>query len=230
LSKSAPDQTSRLVKKAVSIIGKSQSYLKRRELKKREVESLGDELLSVCREIVTNVHSNDLSSAAKLLGESRGQLRRFLRMTRSSDTLWNWGYAIQVFQEYLEASALYMIVAGIDREELRLMERFPEQSVLYGFSDLIGELRRLVLRELTKGNVEKARTYTSVMIELHSKLQRVSFPDSIAPGFRRKVDTNRTSVDLTLSGVSEEASRKRLIDSLNSLRSLLDQGKRKKAE
>ncbi len=203
------------------MIEKSQSYLKKRELKKREIEALGDELLSDCREIVAKVHSNDFSSAKKLLNGSRSRLRKFLNITKAPNRFCDWGYILQVLQEYLEASVLYMIIVGIDAGILRLIEQFPEQSILYGFSDLVGELRRRVLTELTKGNVEKARLYASVMMELYSKLERVSLPDSIVPGLRRKLDVNRSSLDLTFSDLSEEVSRKRLRDSIDSLRELV---------
>lgn len=204
------------------MIDRSRSSLKRRELRKREVEELGGALLSDCREIVTKVNADDLPSAKRVLARSKTSVRKFLRITKAENKFCDWGYVVQVLQEYLEASMLCMMVGGKDPETLNLISGFPEQSILYGLSDLIGELRRRLLKELTKGNIENARYLASIMTEIYAKLERISLADSVLPGFRRKLDVNRTSIDITLSELSEEVGRKRLIDSIDSLRRLVE--------
>jgi len=211
-----------LLARAIKMIDRSRSSLKKRELRKREVEELGGTLLSNCREIVAKVNSDDLPSARRVLARSKTSVRKFLRITKADNKFCDWGYVIQVLQEYLEASMLYVMAGGKDQGTINLIKGFPEQSILYGLSDLIGELRRRLLKELTKGNIENARSLAYIMTEVYAKLERISLADSVLPGFRRKLDVNRTSIDITMSELSEEVSRKRLRDSLDSLRQLVE--------
>lgn len=222
MSELSARQIEYLTKKAADLITRSQSNLRKKELKRRDIEGMGNELLSICREIVANIHSNRIRSAAALLRKLYGRLGGFLKIIKSNE-LSEWGYSVQVLQECLEASCLHMILVGVNSKWIKVIERFPEQSILYGFSDLIGELRRLVLREIAMGNTEEAKAFASIMIELHSKLERAALANSVAPGLRRKLDANRVAIDLTLSQLSEEESRKRLVKSIESLKSMMEE-------
>lgn len=224
MSRGAVRKRGELTSHIVRSIRRAQRSLRSAELQKRKAMDLGDKILRSCRVAVSNVHSAKLSSAKATLRRSSRDFRRFLALV-GSNHLQHWGYAVQVTQEFVEASLLLAICTGEEILPLKELDSLPEMAILYGTSDLIGELRRNVLASLATEDLDElARTF-GVMSELYGELSSASLSDSVAPGLRRKLDTNRSILESTLSDLTDEISRRNLTRSMDQLASRLQRNK-----
>lgn len=221
LSKGTERKPKKLTSRVVRSIRRAQRALRSEELHKRKIIDLGESILGSCRMVVSDVHSGRMSAAEHTLKKSGGDFRRFLALVRVKHHLQQWGYALQVVQEYLEASLLLAVCTGKELFPLNELDRLPDVAILYGTSDLIGELRRNILASLATERIEDVKRTFDVMSDLYGELSAVSLSDSVAPGLRRKLDVNRSMLESTLSDLTEEISRRNLTRSMNQLASRL---------
>jgi len=224
LSKRARNAKSSLIPHVKCSIRKVHESLRSSELRKRSIIDLGETILRSCRETISAVHSGRIGEARRALKKSAGNFKKFLRMTGSARHLQHWGYTVQVVQEFLEASLLLAIYTGEKFFPLDELDALPELAILYGVSDLIGELRRRILASLAAEDVSEVTYLFNTMTELYGELSSVSLADSVAPGLRRKLDVNRSTLESTLSDVTEELSRRKLARSMDQLTRRLRHG------
>ena len=225
LSKAAGKRPKKLTSRIVRVIRRAQRSLRSEELHKRKIIDLGESILRSCRMTVSDIHSGRMSTAEATLRKSGRGFRRFLALVRVKHHLQQWGYAVQVIQEYLEASLLLAVCTGKELFPLNELDRLPDVAILYGTSDLIGELRRNILASLATEKIEDVKRTFDVMSDLYGELSAVSLSDSVAPGLRRKLDVNRSILESTLSDLTEEISRRNLTRSMNQLASRLQRNK-----
>lgn len=184
-------------------VNKALEELKNKEDEKRKITQLGDEIIKASREVVSSVHRRDLRSAGKELAKLKTMAKTFHQLTRNSK-LADWGYAIQVYQEFFEALALFSLVSGDARDIVKEISLVPSLSFLLGLSDLIGELRREIISNLMEQKIEEAKDLLDVMQEIYDNIQKTPLPESIAPGLRRKIDINRITIEASISDLYQE--------------------------
>jgi len=224
LSRRTKSTRGSLIPRVKRSIRRAHESLRSSELHKRDIIDLGETILRACRETVSGVHSGRMSEARRVLRKSARDFKRFLRMTGSPRYLQHWGYTIQVVQEFLEANLLLSIYAGDEFLSLHELDALPELAILYGASDVIGELRRRILASLADKDISEVMYLFNVMTELYGELSSISLADSVAPGLRRKLDVNRSILESTLSDVTEELSRRKLARSMDQLAGRLRRG------
>ena len=102
--------------------------------------------------------------------------------------------------EYAEAMLLLSLVTS---------GRVPSHSDLgisaaawvLGLADCVGELRRILTRDLMDGNVGSARATLEIMEDISGELMLLDVPDAVAP-VRRKQDIVRGIMDRTRSDMT----------------------------
>jgi translin len=177
--------------------------LKKKEDEKRKVTQLGDEIIKASREVVSSVHRKDLNFASKEIVKLKAMTKVFYQLTYNSK-LTDWGYAVQVYQEFFEALALFSIITGDSKSIVKEINLIPSLSLLLGLSDLIGELRREIISNLMEQKIEEAKDLLDAMQEIYNNLQKTPLPESVAPGLRRKIDVNRTTIEASISDLYQE--------------------------
>jgi translin len=177
--------------------------LKKKEDEKRKVTQLGDEIIKASREVVSSVHRKDLKFASKEIVKLKAMTKVFHQLTCNSK-LTDWGYAVQVYQEFFEALALFSIITGDSKSIVKEINLIPSLSLLLGLSDLIGELRREIISNLMEQKIEEAKDLLDAMQEIYNNLQKTPLPESVAPGLRRKIDVNRTTIEASISDLYQE--------------------------
>lgn len=76
-----------------------------------------------------------------------------------------------------------------------------ERSWSLGLADIVGELRRVVLKDLMNGNVEKAVAVYEMMEDVTDGILMFDVPDAIVP-MRRKQDIARGVMERTRSDIA----------------------------
>ena len=99
--------------------------------------------------------------------------------------------------EYAEAVLLHCAVSGKPVPDYKEMGIPPGQWIL-GLCDCEGEIRRMIMTHLMKGELDPAAGLFGIMEEIHETVMSFDIPDALAP-VRRKQDIVRGVMDKTRS-------------------------------
>ena len=121
-------------------------------------------------------------------------------MVQSHLDLYYSGFVENAYMEMCEAVILYSIIKNQPLPTIEELE-VTSSSYLLGIGDVIGELRRIVLDSLRKGEIEKASNYLDIMEDLYLILMRFNYPNAIV-NIRRKQDIARGLLEKTRGEVA----------------------------
>ncbi|MFP4169593.1 MAG: translin family protein [Methanomassiliicoccales archaeon] len=150
----------------------------------------------------------DLHSALNEVDRLRGLLQEH-------PDLWNSGLVADALQEVSEAAIVDSLVRGRDLpwpDDLGV----TAASYLLGLADAIGEVRRLVLKDLQEGDVDRASDHLDTMEEMYLVLMRFDHPQALVP-VKRKQDVARSLVEKTRGDVALAMNSARLQKRLDEL-------------
>ena len=176
-----------------------------RELEKvyKELEVLEkarEELIKLCRELrihstkaIAKIHAGNLEEAEEHVSRAKEVLSKVINYKEYPFYRTISGEAMQ---EFVESVIFLSYVKGKTAPEFREIE-YP--SILTGYADAVGELRRLALDMMRIGDVEKAESCIEAMEEIYNHLIQFSFPEKLVPNLRHKVDVARNLIDRTKS-------------------------------
>jgi len=146
-----------------------------------------------------------------MLDEVQRDIMRLAKKASEEGVGETWPPMIQTYQEFLEAVLVYWFTSG---RKYRLRLKPPPASILYAVSDFIGELKRVMLEYLRASRLKEAEETYRVMVELYESISTIALGDSVLPGFKRKIDVNRASVESAFSILNEELRRKAFLSSM----------------
>lgn len=177
------------------------SYDKARE----KLQSLTRNATRFCSWAIIQVHRGKLSQASKTLGDARRSLDELEGLLSAHAELPQFGQVLVAFQEYAEAKLLFhMKKFG----KLASLKDVGTNSTAYllGMLDFVGEMRRMTLDALRRGNAEEAEKLLSTMERVYEDLMALD-RTSILPNYRRKLDAARRIVETTRGDVATDLRR-----------------------
>ncbi|MEM1557105.1 MAG: hypothetical protein QXT26_01130 [Thermoproteota archaeon] len=193
------------------LIKHSYEFLRRQEDAKYELLKEISEVLKECRHSVKASYAQDFQAAKKLLDDIQHKVKKIVKTASRKGIHDTWPPIVQTYQEFLEAVFVYWFIFG---KEYKLRIRPPPASILYAVSDFIGELRRVLMEKLRRGQLNEAEETYSIMVQLYENLSTIALGDAALPGFKRKVDVNRASVESAFTTLNEELRRKNFLSSI----------------
>jgi translin len=187
------------------------SYDKARE----RLQTLTRDATRFCSWAIIQVHRGKLSQASKTLGEARRALDELETLLSAHAELPQFGQVLVAFQEYAEAKLIF---------EMKKHGRLASQkdvgtsstAYLLGMLDFVGEMRRMTLDALRKGNADEAERLLSTMEQVYEDLMSLD-RTSILPNFRRKLDAARRILEATRGDVATDLRRVSLERALRSV-------------
>lgn len=110
--------------------------------------------------------------------------------------LYSWKSATSGVEEFAEFAILYSI---LKKAEVPKPEHIsvPSWIWLSALGDVTGELRRVILNLLLKDNIIDAKKFLSIMQEIFTEINGLSYSKSVIPNFRKKVDVARMTIERT---------------------------------
>jgi translin len=119
------------------------------------------------------------------------------------------GFLHDAQKEYAEARATLALLSGgalPAPEDLGV--EYP--AYLNGIAEAVGEMRRMILDRLRRGEYEGCEELLDAMDDIYSVLVTIDFPDAMTGGLRRTTDQTRgilekTRGDLTMAMVQRAA-------------------------
>ena len=147
------------------------------------VLSLADECYMDRRRIITEskkaiarIIEGDVDAAARIIEEMRGY-------KRAPSVIVDTGK-----QEFVEVMVLYHILKKKEFPGMEEMDVTPGEYLM-GIADAIGELKRLIIMHIVRGEKEKAVELAFIATEIYNQLRPLSIKfANIIPGFRPKMD------------------------------------------
>lgn len=168
-----------------------------------ELDSCREKLLKISRDIIRyskkiihSIQQEEFSTSEKLIREMTVLKEEFMRIASKVPRLYHSNMVCNVLVEYVESYVVYAIVT---RGKVPLFRDLNVEPIPYilGVLEAVGELRRLALEYVRKGDLDRADRVLNFMEGIYMELSVLNYPDSILPGFRRKCDLVRRMLDDT---------------------------------
>jgi len=177
------------------------SYDKARE----ELQTLTRSTTRLCSWAIIQVHRGNLSQANKTLNEAKHSLDELQTLLSTHSELPQFGQVLVAFQEYAEAKLLFQLKKSGKVASLKEVGT-GSTAYLLGMLDFVGEIRRLILDSLRRGNADDAQKLLTTMEGLYEDLMSLD-RTSILPNYRHKLDAARRILETTRGDVATDLRR-----------------------
>jgi translin len=175
-----------------------------------------------CANAIRAIHREENELAQAQIAEGRQLVDALRKNLAEYPDLYYAGYTQDALKEFSEANLVYALINDHplpSPQDLGL----ENATYLQGLAESVGELRRRCLDILLHGHSQEAERLLAHMDDIYSILVTMDYPDAITGGLRRLTDivrgiTERTRGDMTISLRQEH-----LEQSLQRLRSRLDE-------
>ena len=187
------------------------SYDKARE----QLQTLTRSVTRLCGWAIIQVHRSNLTQANKTIAEAKDSLDELHTLLSSHSELPQFGQVLVAFQEYAEAK----LVFDLKRTgKISTLKEVGTNSTAYllGMLDFIGEVRRMTLDSLRRGDAEEAQRLLSTMESIYEDLMSLD-RTSILPNYRHKLDAARRILEATRGDVATDLRRVSLEKALRSV-------------
>jgi translin len=172
------------------------AHLKQRELRREDLYQRARRLRRGAQLTMTRLHSDgDVAAAVAEIRRELAELSDWVRREARGDE----PLALDALQEGVEAILLGAVVAGSPIPGPAELGVDPEPYLL-GLGDLIGEIRRLALESLGRGDLDTAEQRLRLMEELTADLLRFDTTRAIVQ-LKPKQDQARALVERTRGDV-----------------------------
>jgi translin len=156
-----------------------------------------------CANSIRATHRQEFQAAAELLHQANVLLAEMATALREHQDIFFAGFLQDAQKEYAEAATFLALAQNLPTPLA------PDLSIdwapyLNGLGETVGELRRYLLDQLRRGNIEACETLLGYMDDIYALLITIDFPDAITGGLRRTTDAARgilekTRGDLTIA-------------------------------
>ncbi|HUK27500.1 MAG TPA: hypothetical protein VLV31_03675 [Candidatus Acidoferrales bacterium] len=187
------------------------SYDKARE----QLQTITRDATRLCSWAIIQVHRGHMDQASKTLVDAKRSLDQLEKLLSAHSELPQFGQVLVAFQEYTEAKLLYQLRRT---GKVATMKDVGTSSTAYllGMLDFVGEMRRLILDSLRRGEAEEAQGLLSTMEGIYEDLMSLD-RTSILPNYRHKLDAARRIVETTRGDVATDLRRVSLERALRSV-------------
>ncbi len=168
----------------------------------------------ISKNVIQEIHRGE--NCKGKLQEALEEVTKIKSIVDDHPELYHAGFLRNGFQELAEAHILLAISKGEEPKSPEELEITPSSYVL-GLADVVGELRRMVLDELSEGNVEKAREIHEKMEEIKNMIMEFDYPNAVLP-IRNKQDMARNLVEKTRGDITNSMENERLREKMEELK------------
>jgi len=149
-----------------------------------------------CANSIRATHRQEFASAEELLAQAGALLTEMADDLQDHQDIFYAGFLQDAQKEYAEAASFLALARQ------RPLPNAHELSIgwapyLNGLGETVGELRRYVLDQLRRGNIDQCEAFLLHMDNIYALLTSVDFPDAITLGLRRTTDTARSILEKT---------------------------------
>ncbi|HTI15239.1 MAG TPA: hypothetical protein VL461_11835 [Dictyobacter sp.] len=169
-----------------------------------------------CANSIRAIHRQEFEKATGLIAQAATLVREMDSDLQDHRDIYFAGFVQDAQKEYAEAVTFLALTRH------QLLPKPSELAISYaaylnGLSEAVGELRRYLLDQLRRGNVESCEQYLGYMDDIYAILISVDFPDAITGGLRRSTDAARGILEKTRGDLTAAVIQSQLQRSMRSL-------------
>ena len=196
------DQLESVGQKAIEYLGLKHAARERALPKSRAA-------IRFCANSIRATHRQEFQSAQELLAQASALLKEMELDLQDHKDIFYAGFVQDAQKEYAEAATFAALTQG------RSLPAVSELSIgwapyLNGLGEMVGELRRYVLDQLRRGNLDECEVFLQHMDDVYALLTTVDYPDAITLGLRRTTDTARSILEKTRGDLTVAVSQAQL--------------------
>ncbi|MFL5589614.1 MAG: haloacid dehalogenase [Ktedonobacteraceae bacterium] len=196
------DQLESVGQKAIEYLGLKHGARERALPKSRAA-------IRFCANSIRATHRQEFQSAQELLAQASALLKEMELGLQDHKDIFYAGFVQDAQKEYAEAATFAALTQG------RSLPEVSELSIgwapyLNGLGEMVGELRRYVLDQLRRGNLDECEVFLQHMDDVYALLTTVDYPDAITLGLRRTTDTARSILEKTRGDLTVAVSQAQL--------------------
>lgn len=176
--------------------------------------------IRACSNAIRAMHRQDFKAATSLLSDAQSNLEQSRSALRDHPDMRYAGFIHDAEKEVAEACITLALVRG---EELPSREEVdvPAQAYLKGMAESMGELRRHILDQMRRGDLERCERLLASMDDIYNVLISMDYPDGITYGLRRLTDVARSIIERTRGDFTTSKIQSSLHDALEEHSALL---------
>jgi translin len=183
------DQLESVGQKAIEYLGLKHAARERALPKSRAA-------IRYCANSIRAAHRQEFQNAQELLAQASALLKEMAFDLQDHQDIFYAGFVQDAQKEYAEAATFVALTQN------RSLPEVSELSIgwapyLNGLGEMVGELRRYVLDQLRRGNLDECEVFLQHMDDVYALLTTVDYPDAITLGLRRTTDTARSILEKT---------------------------------
>ena len=169
-------------------------------------------LIRMSANSIRAVHRGEFEKATAMLDEAQDVRDDAVAALQDHLDIYYAGFLHDAQKEYAEArTTLALLSGGTIPSPNELGVEYP--AYLNGIAEAVGEMRRMVLDKLRRGEFDGCEELLESMDDIYSVLVTIDFPDAMTGGLRRTTDQTRgilekTRGDLTMAIVQRDAMRR----------------------
>lgn len=196
------DQLDSMGQKAIEYLGVKHAARERALPKSRTA-------IRYCANSIRATHRQEFATAEELLAQASTLVAEMAIDLQDQPDIFYAGFVQDAQKEYAEAATFMAIVQN------RLLPEAEELGIgwapyLNGLGEMVGELRRYVLDQLRRGNINQGEVFLRHMDDVYALLTTVDFPDAITLGLRRTTDSTRGILEKTRGDLTVAVSQAQL--------------------
>ena len=147
-----------------------------------------------CANSIRATHRQEFQHAGELLAQAAVLLAEMAEDLRDHQDIFYAGFVQDAQKELAEAAAFLALAQNLPLPEAQTLS-IGWAPYLNGLGETVGELRRYVLDQLRRGNIDQCEVFLRHMDDIYALLTLVDFPDAITLGLRRTTDTARSILE-----------------------------------
>ncbi|HEX7736429.1 MAG TPA: hypothetical protein VF458_16370 [Ktedonobacteraceae bacterium] len=171
-------------------------YLEQKHAARERALARSRSAIRYCANSIRATHRHEFQAASQLLNEAGKLLAEITSDLRQHHDVFYAGFVQDAQKEFAEAATFFALAQN---EPLPLASELSIDWAPYlnGLGEAVGELRRYVLDQLRRNNVEGSEIYLGQMDDIYALLITIDFPDAVTGGLRRTTDSTRGILEKT---------------------------------
>ncbi len=158
------------------------------------------EVTRLAASTIRAIHRGDFAEAETLLADTGRLSDTMNQRAKPSPEVYHNGFVMDAQKEFAEAALLLALITGGDLPTPETLQIEPA-PYLNGLAEASTELRRSVLDALKRKDATTAAELLDAMDSIYHLLVTFDYPDAIAYGLKRRLDTVRSVLERTQSDV-----------------------------
>lgn len=197
-------------------------YLEQKHAARERALTRSRSAIRYCANSIRASHRHEFGTANQLLNEAGKLLSEITSDLRAHHDVFYAGFVQDAQKEFAEA-ATFLALAQNEPLPLASELSIDWAPYLNGLGEAVGELRRYVLDQLRRNNVEGSEIYLGQMDDIYALLITIDFPDAVTGGLRRTTDATRGILEKTRGDLTVAVGQAQLQRSLLALQQALQQ-------